>query len=264
MVCASNFTLWFWMDSILYAVMHLSPDTSWLSPKRAMIQEVDSLQRGLSFNIQTSPSLSVLVQPANQAITARKSESPTRSANSDGVRHDSVRRADSESLANGPRKPLSIILTSQTTTQDTLQSVPSMNGSNNDSSAGSLSMSVAGNGLAFPKVVNGGLSSEHTNPPQVGYAPLSLPNNLRTSTSVQGGVCEEPSSVSWQIRARIYIYCLHLGIYRTFSRNRGHLHWLRTRQRRLRHWHWMLLSSPKVLPGHCQEDNVQVSCPSSE
>jgi hypothetical protein len=163
-----------------------------------MIQEVDSLQRGLTFNIQTSP-LSVLVQPTNpftQTITARKSESPTRSANSDGAKHDSVHRANSESLANGgPRKPLSIILTSQPATQDALQSVPSMNGSSNDSRQ---SVPVVGNVLAFPEVVNGGLpvSSEHTNPLQVGHVPLSSPNNLRTSTSVQGGVSEEPSSVS--------------------------------------------------------------------
>lgn len=156
-----------------------------------MIHEVDSLQRGLSFNIQTPP-LSVLSQPTNatQAITACKSESPARGANSDGAKHDSVPRANSESLANGPaRTPLSIIPTSQATTQDALQSIPSTNGPSNDSrpTAGSLSAPV----------VNGGIMpSERTNPPQVGDVPLSLSNNLRTSPSVQDGVSEEPSSVS--------------------------------------------------------------------
>lgn len=156
---------------------------------------MDSLQRGLAFNIQTSP-LSVLVQPTNpftQTITACKSESPTRSASLDAAKHDSVRRANSESLANGgPRKPLSIVLTSQPVTQDAPQSVPSMNESSNDSrqSVDSLSVPVVGNVLAFPEVVNDGLPVSSQ---QVGHVSL---NNLRTSTSVQGRVSEELSSVS--------------------------------------------------------------------
>jgi hypothetical protein len=166
-----------------------------------MIQEMDPLQGGLMFNIQTSP-ISMLVQPTNsstQTIATRKSESPTRSSNpdSDGAKLDSMRRANSESLANGPQKPLSIILARQATAQDTLQSVPSMNGSSNDSepSADSLQMS-AGSILSF-STVNGDPSTEYTNPPQVGHVPLSSSNDLRTSTSAQGGVREEPSSASY-------------------------------------------------------------------
>lgn len=178
--------------------MHFSQDTSWVSPKKATMQEMDPLQSGLTFNIQTSP-ISMLVQPTGsslhtQLITTRKSESPIRSTNQ-SANQDNVRRANSELLANGPRKPLSILSwsISPTATQDTLQSNASLLGSNNDSRllvTDSLPMSVMSN-APIPEV-SGGLSIESTNVSQV---TSSASDGLQKSNYTQRDVSGGPSSV---------------------------------------------------------------------
>ena len=189
--------------------MHFSQDTSWVSPKKATMQEMDPLQSGLTFNIQTSP-ISMLVQPTGsslhtQLITTRKSESPIRSTNQ-SANQDNVRRANSELLANGPRKPLSILSwsISPTATQDTLQSNASLLGSNNDSRllvTDSLPMSVMSN-APIPEV-SGGLSIESTNVSQV---TSSASDGLQKSNYTQRDVSGGPSSVRWS-----YLYS-RLGI----------------------------------------------------
>jgi hypothetical protein len=175
-----------------YSVMHLpSQDTSWLSPKKATIQEMDP-QSGLTFDIQTSP-ISILVQP----IGLRKSESPTRTTNQ-SAKNDNVCRANSELSANGPRKPLSILSMSSTATQDALQSAASMHGSNNDSQQlvddlDSSPTPVMPNVPipASPKI-NGGPSIEPTNMLQV---TSSASDGLQISHYTQSDVGGEPSSV---------------------------------------------------------------------
>lgn len=205
--------------------MRLSQDTSWLSPKKATMQEMDPLQSGLTFDIQTSP-ISILVQPIGsslhtQLIPPRKSESPTRTTNQ-SAKHDNVRRANSELSANGPRKPLSILSMSSTATQDALESAASKHGSNNDSQQliddlDSLPMPVMPNVPipASPKV-NGGLSIEPTDMLQV---TSSASDGLQISHYTQSDVGGGPSSVRY---SHLYTHLLTLR-YRAFSRNREHL-----------------------------------------
>ncbi len=170
-----------------YSVMHLSQDTSWLSPQKATLQEMDPLQSELTFNIQTSP-ISILVGSSlhTPLIPTRKSESPTRSTNQ-SAKHGNVRRANSELLENGPRKPLSILPISSTATRDISQSAASMDGSNNDS------RQLVDNldNLPMP-VMNDGLSIEPANMSQV---TSSASDGLQIRNYTQLDVSGGPSSV---------------------------------------------------------------------